>query len=167
MAGAWVGDELLGLAFNHSDPQAALAALATSSAHDQHLILTSPTMDDEPTVGQADLVVRLQAFAEGQGDDFLDARLDESRLTPFQRRVVHYCRRIPAGKVATYGQLAQQAGSPGAARAVGQVMASNRWPLIVPCHRVIGAGGGLGGYSAPDGLAVKRKLLAREGVIFP
>jgi methylated-DNA-[protein]-cysteine S-methyltransferase len=65
--------------------------------------------------------------------------------------------------VSTYGDLAAAIGSPGAARAVGSVMARNCFPLIVPCHRVLGAGGSLGGYSAPDGLRMKRRLLAMEG----
>ena len=62
----------------------------------------------------------------------------------------------------SYGEVAAAAGSPGAARAVGQVMAANRTPLIVPCHRVLAAGGKIGGFSAPQGLALKRRLLALE-----
>ena len=74
-------------------------------------------------------------------------------------------RRLPAdsrGLTRTYGELAAECGSPGAARAVGSVMAKNRYPLIVPCHRVLAAGGELGGYSAPDGLKMKRRLLEME-----
>ncbi len=164
MAAVWCDEVLLGLTFNHSDPQTATTALFNSITKRQKPILTSAALDDEPGASQQGLIRRLQAFAQGAPDDFLDLNLDVSELTDFQRRVVHYCRRIPAGKVLTYGQLAQKAGSPGAARAVGQVMSGNRWPLVVPCHRVIGAAGSLGGYSAPEGLAVKQRLLMREGV---
>jgi len=73
--------------------------------------------------------------------------VDDAHLTPFARRVTAACRRIPWGEVRTYGQLAAVCGSPDAARAVGRVMAANRYPLIVPCHRVLAAGGRLGGYS--------------------
>jgi len=65
--------------------------------------------------------------------------------------------------VLTYGQLATRAGSPRSARAVGNVMASNRVPLIIPCHRVVAAGGALGGFSAPHGTRLKRRLLKLEG----
>ncbi len=83
--------------------------------------------------------------------------------TAFQRAVIDHCRRIPRGEVLTYGQLAERAGYPRSARAVGNVMATNRVPLIVPCHRVVGAGGNLGGFSAPQGLQMKRRLLRLEG----
>ena len=110
------------------------------------------------------LVVRiLQAFADGKSDDFLDVELDLDHLTTFARRVIGQCRKIKFGSVLTYGQLASKAKSPNAARAVGSVMRKNRFPLIVPCHRVVGAGISLGGYSAPDGLDMKRRLLAMEG----
>jgi methylated-DNA-[protein]-cysteine S-methyltransferase len=90
--------------------------------------------------------------------------IDESPWTPFQKRVIDVCRSIPWGSTLTYGQVAALAGSPGASRAVGSVMAKNRFPLIVPCHRVIGSNG-LGGFSAPDGLKLKSRLLANEGTI--
>ena len=76
--------------------------------------------------------------------------------------MIHQCRLIPYGQVLTYGELAERAGSPRAARAVGNVMRTNRFPLIVPCHRVVGAAGALGGYSAPTGLKMKRRLLRLE-----
>jgi methylated-DNA-[protein]-cysteine S-methyltransferase len=163
MAAAWRGGDLLGLTFNHAGPQAAMGSLTASLSKAPQAILLSDCVEDEPTGCQAELIARLQAFAAGADDEFLDVPLDLAEHTAFQRRVIHYCRRIGPGKVLTYGELAAKAGSPGAARAVGHVMATNRWPLIVPCHRVVGAGGGLGGYSAPDGLAIKRRLLEREG----
>jgi methylated-DNA-[protein]-cysteine S-methyltransferase len=152
MGAAFQRGLLTTLTVGHASPRAALTALG----------------GEGEDVGKQDaasraLTGRLQAFADGARDDFLDVPLDLSQLTEFQRAVVEQCRRIPFGEVLTYGQLAAKAGYPGAARAVGNVMAANRFPLIVPCHRVIGAGGSLGGYSGPAGLRRKRQLLEREG----
>lgn len=89
-------------------------------------------------------------------------------MTEFQRRVIAVVRRIPPGRVATYGDIAALAGAPRAARAVGTVMRDCRQPGV-PAHRVIAAGGALGGYGASNspgagGLALKRALLRAEGV---
>jgi methylated-DNA-[protein]-cysteine S-methyltransferase len=108
------------------------------------------------------LAKRLQAYAAGKRVDFDDFPLDLEGLTPFRRAVTEACRRVAYGKVISYGDLARCAGHPDAARAVGQVMATNRWPILVPCHRIIASGGRLGGYSAPDGLLLKKRLLALE-----
>lgn len=83
--------------------------------------------------------------------------------TPFVRRVYEVVRRIPRGKVLSYGQVADAAGKPGAARAVGNVMAKNPVCLFIPCHRVV-ASNGLGGFGGEGGVAQKRKLLGLEGV---
>lgn len=106
---------------------------------------------------------QLAAFASGDPQQFADVPISTEHLTPFAERVVDECRKVPWGHVLTYADLAKKAGRPGAARAVGNVMASNRLPLVVPCHRVVGSGGGLGGYSAPGGVATKRRLLRAEG----
>jgi O-6-methylguanine DNA methyltransferase len=87
--------------------------------------------------------------------------LDFSASPPFARRVYEVVRRIPPGRTMTYGEVARRAGSPGAARAVGNAMARNPIPLFVPCHRVVGSAG-LGGFSADGGVGLKRRLLARE-----
>ncbi len=84
-----------------------------------------------------------------------------SSVTEFRRRVIAAVRRIPAGRVATYGDIAGLAGSPRACRAVGNIMRSCREPAV-PCHRVIGAGGALGGYAG--NLQLKRELLRAEGL---
>mgnify|MGYP001128709595 CR=1 FL=1 len=81
--------------------------------------------------------------------------------TPFQRRTWEALRAIPAGTTLTYGELAARVGHPGAARAVGAAVARNPVSIVVPCHRVVGAGGSLTGYAG--GLATKRRLLAIEG----
>jgi methylated-DNA-[protein]-cysteine S-methyltransferase len=89
--------------------------------------------------------------------------IDWHGITPFRRAVLEACARIPAGETRTYGWLAEQAGSPRAARAAGRVMATNPWPLLIPCHRVIGSHGGLHGYGG--GLELKARLLQIEGAM--
>ena len=108
------------------------------------------------------LVAQLVSYTEGAPQRFDRVRIDADTLTPFARRVMQACRNIPYGHSITYGGLARRAGSPGAARAVGSVMAKNRFPLIVPCHRVVAAGGRLGGFSAAGGQGLKRRLLQME-----
>jgi len=104
----------------------------------------------------------LKRYADGEPVDLNSIPLDLPQLTRFQRRVVQQLRNVGYGETISYGELAKDAGSPGAARAVGNMMAQNPIPLIIPCHRVVGSGGKLGGYSAPQGLAMKRRLLEME-----
>jgi methylated-DNA-[protein]-cysteine S-methyltransferase len=138
------------LSFGHATPQEALADVSVSPD------LADDAGDFEP------LVRRLQQYAEGIEDDFLDVEIDCAVSTPFQRRVVDLCRRIPYGSSLTYGELAERAGHPRAARAVGNCMRTNRVPLIVPCHRVVGTAGALRGYSAGEGIRMKLRLLEME-----
>jgi O-6-methylguanine DNA methyltransferase len=84
----------------------------------------------------------------------------------FKNKVYKICSSIPKGKVATYGQLARLAGKPKAARAVGVFMKNNPDAPIVPCHRVVASDGGLTGYSGEGGIAQKKKMLKKEGVLF-
>ena len=90
------------------------------------------------------------------------AQLDWMGVSDFHCEVLKLCHAIPVGETLTYGQLAKLAGSPQAARAVGGAMARNRWPLIVPCHRVVGSSGKLTGYSGEGGLKTKHWLLEHE-----
>lgn len=90
--------------------------------------------------------------------------IDRTDWAPFFAKVYMACQEILPGNVATYGQLAILAGSAKGARAVGQAMARNRLPLLIPCHRVIGGQRGMGGYSGPGGIATKAWLLRHEGV---
>ena len=84
----------------------------------------------------------------------------------FKEKVYELCRKIPKGKVATYGQLARLAGYPKSARVVGMLMRINPDSPHTPCHRVVASDGGLTGYSGKGGLTTKKKMLVREGVIF-
>ncbi len=110
---------------------------------------------------------RLAAYFQGRPVDFDSVPLWSPCWTTFRRRVVAACRKVPFGQVTTYRALAQAIGSPKSARAVGGVMRWNPWPVVVPCHRVLGARGNLHGYSAAGGLETKRRLLQLEGIFFP
>ncbi|MBI4699938.1 MAG: methylated-DNA--[protein]-cysteine S-methyltransferase [Deltaproteobacteria bacterium] len=106
----------------------------------------------------------VQHHLAGSPQSFAAVALDMSELTPFSRKIYHALRRTRPGDTLSYAELAARAGSPRAARAVGQAMARNPFALVVPCHRVLGAGGSAGGFSAAGGRATKAKLLALEGV---
>jgi methylated-DNA-[protein]-cysteine S-methyltransferase len=154
---------LRGIAFGHMDRSRAVKAMDRNLGRDRESSLVADwlELDDHPAA-VVEVVERLVLFAQGEPVDFGDVVLDESHLTTFGKRIVKACRRIPAGQTRGYGELAAESGSPGAARAVGQVMARNRYPLVVPCHRVLAAGGRIGGFSAPQGLNMKRRLLDLE-----
>lgn len=106
----------------------------------------------------------IAALLRGEVDDLSTVQLDLSGVPPFRRRVYEIARAIRLGSTLTYGEVAAQIGSPGSARAVGQALGRNPFPLIVPCHRVVAAGGKPGGFSAYGGRATKEKLLAIEGI---
>ncbi len=105
----------------------------------------------------------ITALLGGRHADLTDIRLDDSRLSEFHCRVYAIARMIPPGHTLTYGDVAKRLGDPIAARAVGQALGENPFPIIVPCHRVLAANGKLGGFSAPGGTATKLNLLRIEG----
>lgn len=108
---------------------------------------------------------QLTRFADGEPISFDHVELFWPKpLTRFRRKVISETRRISWGNTLTYGEVAKRAGSSGAARAVGTAMSSNRFPFVVPCHRVVGSGGGLGGFTAPGGVGLKERLLMMESV---
>jgi methylated-DNA-[protein]-cysteine S-methyltransferase len=111
-----------------------------------------------------DLQERIVAYFEGENFDFsTDPAVSLDGLSPFDRKVLQTCRKIPSGETTTYGDLAVRIGHPGAARAVGSALAHNPIPLIIPCHRVLRTDGSLGGFSAPGGTTTKQRLLRHEG----
>jgi O-6-methylguanine DNA methyltransferase len=115
------------------------------------------------TAPEADRFVhKFRAYFEGEAPEFADVAIDDEGWTPFQRDVVSAMRRVPYGEVVSYSDLARLAGHPRAQRAAGTVCARNRFPLVVPCHRIVSADG-LGSYPGL-GLDYKRRLLALEGV---
>jgi methylated-DNA-[protein]-cysteine S-methyltransferase len=111
-----------------------------------------------------ELVARVQRHLTGEPQDFTGVALDYSTVSRFARRVYEAARRVPAGRTCTYGELAGMLGEPpGASRAIGALLGANPWPLIVPCHRIVGTKGRLTGFSAAGGVRTKARLLAIEG----
>jgi methylated-DNA-[protein]-cysteine S-methyltransferase len=114
-------------------------------------------------------ITQIQALLAGESKPLLDdIALDSSRLGDFDRAVYAAARRIPPGETLSYGELAVRIGG-GAeeARAVGQSLARNPFPIVVPCHRVLAAHGKAGGFSAPGGVVAKHRLLQIEGALPP
>ncbi len=107
----------------------------------------------------------LEKVKTGEGD-LSDIPLDLD-VGPFERQVLAFLRTLPRGSTVTYGEIARLLGRPKATRAVGNACARNPVPLIVPCHRVVPAAGGIGAYSGGDGPVTKRKLLELEGADVP
>lgn len=117
-----------------------------------------------PPPAVRDAIDRMVASLRGEADDLADVPLDLQALPPFRRKVLEVVRTIPAGETWSYGEVAVAVGSPGAARAVGQALGRNPFPIVIPCHRVLAAGGRIGGFTAEGGVSVKARLLAAEGV---
>ncbi len=125
-----------------------------------------------PAAGESDeapawveiLIVRVQKHLVGVMQDFSDVPYAWDRVSEFQRAVYKNALRVKAGQTWSYGQLTTAMGQPvTAARAVGTALGQNPWPLLVPCHRFIGANGKMTGFSAPGGIKTKLRLLALEG----
>jgi len=116
-----------------------------------------------------DAIAAITALLEGhpgEPRDLTHLPLDMAGVPPFHQRVYELARRIPPGETLTYGEVAQRLGEPGAARAVGQALGANPFAPVVPCHRVLGAQTGTGGFSAHGGLLTKLKMLEIEGARF-
>jgi methylated-DNA-[protein]-cysteine S-methyltransferase len=112
-----------------------------------------------PVKAAIGLLVR---YAAGERIDFAGVRLDLSGVDDFRHALYARMRALDYGETVTYGGLADAVGRPGMARDVGQAMGTNPFPIIVPCHRVLAAGGKMGGFSAPGGVFTKRRLLDLE-----
>ena len=108
-------------------------------------------------------VERIVALLRGGAGDLAEVALDMDQVPEFHRRVYEVARTIPPGKTLSYGDIAARLGAPRAARAVGQALGRNPFPIVVPCHRVLAAGGKIGGFSAQGGVMTKRRMLAIEG----
>jgi methylated-DNA-[protein]-cysteine S-methyltransferase len=107
-------------------------------------------------------VAGIVSLLAGERTDLRWVVLDESGLDPFPHAVYAAAREIPAGSTAGYGEIARIVGSPNSAREVGAVLGRNPFPIVVPCHRVLSATGALHGFSAPGGIATKRRMLEIE-----
>ncbi|WP_414689641.1 methylated-DNA--[protein]-cysteine S-methyltransferase [Nocardia sp.] len=148
---SWRADAVVGFRLPDIDPATTRAALERSGA-----------MEIEPTGVIRDAVDGVRAHLDGALDDLRWIPLDLSGVPAFHRAVYTVTRAIDPGHTLTYGQVAERAGRPGAAQAVGQALGRNPIALIVPCHRVLAADHGLHGFSAPGGIDTKARLLALE-----
>lgn len=107
-------------------------------------------------------IAAIKALLQGESRDLLEIELDMRDVPELACRVYRVARAILPGETLTYGEVARRIGSPGAARAVGRALGQNPFAIIVPCHRVLAAGGGSGGFSAPGGVRTKWRLLEIE-----
>lgn len=149
----WSARGVVGVELPGRDEAATLARLRRRGA-----VAAPPPV---PVQAAIDAIV---ALLHGRRDDDLTGIvLDLDGVPDFARRVYAAARAIAPGQTSTYGELAARLGEPGAARAVGRALGENPYTIIVPCHRVLAAGGD-GGFSAPGGVSTKLKLLAIEGV---
>jgi methylated-DNA-[protein]-cysteine S-methyltransferase len=116
-----------------------------------------------PHVRQA--IEGIVALLGGEAPDLSAIALDMDRVPLFNQRVYEIARAIPPGCTLSYGEIAKDLDVPDSARAVGKALGENPFPIIVPCHRVLAAGGKLGGFSANGGVGTKRRLLEIEGAL--
>ncbi len=147
--------------------QAGLAAVswAQNEKNFQEYLTKRYKLPLEKNAGRLALIMdELSEFLYGELKIF-SIPIDWSLLRPFQQAVLKVTYSIPYGEIRHYGDIAAEIGHPGAARAVGRAEATNPMPLVIPCHRVIGADGKLRGYGGGQGLPTKEWLLKLEGVL--
>lgn len=154
---AWTSDGIFKIALPAKDDQKSMLSLKTGFDLAQEPLEKPDFVIEAQNEIRAHLAGRLQTFGS--------VALDLSRASSFARDVYKALRRVGPGEVVTYSKLARMSGHSGAYRAVGRAMATNPVPLLVPCHRVLGSDGKLGGFSAYGGLATKARLLFVEGVV--
>jgi len=139
---------------------------ASAAAAERLLLRRLPEADvGEPPPVVKEAVAAVKRYFEGEETDFSGFELDLEGQDAFFRQIYAAARKIAWGRTTTYGALAKELGAgPEAARDVGQAMAKNPVALIIPCHRVLAAGGKIGGFSAPGGSSAKMRMLELEGV---
>ena len=113
----------------------------------------------------ASVIAAIRALMEGASEDLRDAKLDMTGLGDFEQEIYALSRQIGPGKTRSYGDLARDLGDVAFSQRVGQALGRNPFPIIVPCHRIVGANGQMTGFSAPGGIESKRQLLKIEGAI--
>jgi methylated-DNA-[protein]-cysteine S-methyltransferase len=155
---AWSEHGVCGVQLPEASAEAARARLRRRFAGGGE---TAPTEMIQRTID------RIAALLAGRPSDLSDILLDLKGIPAFHQRVYALTRQIPAGRTASYGEIATRLEEPGMAQAVGEALGRNPFPLIVPCHRVLAAGGKFGGFSARGGVSTKMRLLAIEGAILP
>jgi len=137
---------------------------ADDAATRQRLTALAPTAAEAPAPPAVAAAIELiVAHVRGEPAALETIDLDMDGVPAFHRQVYEAARRIPRGHTVSYGELARALGKPGAARAIGQAMGANPFPIVVPCHRVLAAHRAAGGFSAHGGVETKARLLAAEG----
>lgn len=122
-------------------------------------------VEDAPPPAAAAAIAGVQALLCGEKRDLMEVELDTRGVADFNLRVYEIARAISPGRTRTYGEIARELGDVAFSRAVGQALGANPWPIIVPCHRVLAAGGAKGGFSAPGGTDTKMRMLEIEGAL--
>ena len=150
---AWGDNGIVGLQLPEMSEDAARDRLAGRYPDAQE---ASPPPDIQRAIDE------IVALLSGEARDLSFVRLDLGDVGDFERRVYDVARNIPPGRTLTYGDIAKRIGEPGAARAVGRALGANPFPIVVPCHRVLGADGKVGGFSARGGVETKIRILAIE-----
>jgi methylated-DNA-[protein]-cysteine S-methyltransferase len=155
-----------GIAWNNVGITRFQLPIKSAAATERTLLRRVPGAEHgAPTAEVIEAVAAVKRYFEGEQTEFSGFRLDLGEQDPFFEQTYAAARRIGWGQITTYGTLAKELGAgPEAARDVGQAMARNPVALIIPCHRVLAAGGKIGGFSAPGGSAAKIRMLALEGV---
>jgi len=137
---------------------------ATAAATRARLLRRWPgAAESEPPPDVSRAIERVRHLLEGQAVDLADIALDLDTAPEFHRKVYEVARTIAPGRTMTYGEIARRLGVPHESREVGQALGRNPVAIIVPCHRVLGADGKMGGFSANGGVSTKRRMLEIEG----
>ena len=157
-----------GIAWGGRGLVAVLLPEKTEAASRARLLRRFPeTRDAEPPPEIERVIDGIVALLAGERRDLSDVSVDMEHVPAFHRRVYEVARTIGPGSTLSYGEIAARLGEPRAAREVGEALGKNPFPVVVPCHRVLAAGGKLGGFSARGGVATKLKLLKIEGALAP
>jgi methylated-DNA-[protein]-cysteine S-methyltransferase len=133
---------------------------AATRARLRRRIPDAPETDPPAQVQRA--INQIVALLRGEPEDLSEITLDMEGIAAFNALVYVIARKIPTGETRTYGEIAREAGAPEKAREIGQALGRNPFPIIVPCHRVLGADGKAGGFSAPGGVDTKLRMLTIE-----
>jgi methylated-DNA-[protein]-cysteine S-methyltransferase len=155
---AWRRDRVVGFALPARDDRATRSSLMRRSPD---------VVAGEPPLQIRAAIEAVRRLIAGEAIDLGFVDVDFDGVSDFDRHVYVVTRTIRPGETRTYGEIADLVGEPGAARAIGRAMGANPVPIIVPCHRVLAASGRIGGFSAPGGIATKRRLLAIESAHSP
>jgi methylated-DNA-[protein]-cysteine S-methyltransferase len=150
----WKDDRIVGLRLPEASPAATRARIERRWPE---------AVEQSPTPAMQSVIDRVLELLSGKAIDLSDVPLDFGALPEFHQRAYAIARTIPAGQTMTYGEIARRLGMPHESREVGQAMGKNPVAIIMPCHRVLGADGKMGGFSANGGVATKRRILEIEG----